>query len=93
MVFADHTRRTSIDSILSLPAGFFDGRARSEAFEKVSALTLCGLRQPFIPFGQKPSQIIAQCQQFLDALIQPIEPLADERTNALARCTASIPHA
>jgi hypothetical protein len=46
--------------ILPPAASSLDNCARSEGFQKVSALPLGGLRQSPIPLSYEPSQFIAQ---------------------------------
>jgi hypothetical protein len=64
-------------------AGSLDNRVRSESFQMIGTLTTGGLRQSAVPFGDEPSQFIAEGEEFLDALIEAIEALADERPNAV----------
>ena len=78
--------------VLPPAASSLDNRSRSESFQKVGALTIGGLRQSAIPLGYELSQFLAQSEEFLDALIELIEALADECPDAVARGTATIPH-
>jgi hypothetical protein len=56
--------------------------------------TLSGRRicQAAVPLGQEEAELVAQREEFFDAPIQILEPLADKLTNALTGHFALVAH-